>query len=147
VAAFKFEHRCARCDGFSLGEVICGLAIAGIAVATIAPRVGAMRAALQLRAACVQLQSAIVRARIGALSQDQPWELRVLGATSYLVGPVAGLGGTEILPPGVAFSHTTSGGTVRFSPLGIAENATFDLTIGASTRQVVVNQRGKVDIQ
>jgi type IV fimbrial biogenesis protein FimT len=146
VVALQVGHRRARC-GFTVVEVVCALAIAGIALATVAPRIGAMRAALQLRQACVQLQSAIVRARIGALSEDRSWELRVEGTGGYRVGPVAGPALFEALPAGVFFSRTTSGGTVRFSPLGIAENATFDLTIGASTRQVVVNQRGKVSIE
>ena len=141
------EQRRMRCCGFTVVEVVCALAIAGIALATIAPRVGAMREALQLREACVRLQAAIVRGRVGALAQDRAWELRVTGASTYRLGPVAGPSAVEELPAGVSFAGTTSGGSVRFSPLGMAENATLELRLGASTRRVVVNQRGKVTFE
>jgi hypothetical protein len=53
----------------------------------------------------------------------------------------------EPLPAGTFVAAATSGGDVRFSAAGLADNATFTLGAGALRRRVVVNQRGRVTVE
>jgi len=51
------------------------------------------------------------------------------------------------LPPGVVFQSLPSALRVRFSTVGTADNATVVLAASGRARRIVVNQRGRVQLQ
>lgn len=136
-----------RCGGFSLLEVIVALAIGAIVLGATAPMVSALLGMVRLRTAAVEFGSALLRARSAALAEGRSWEVRRTAAGSFSVGPAGASGAPETLSGGATFGSATSGGTVRFSPSGVGENATFILTLGGREQRVVVNQRGRVTLE
>lgn len=133
--------------GWSLVELLIGFALLAIVAVAVAPTFSAALGGLHLRAAAVQLGAALVRGRAGALAEGRAWQLRVIDAAAYGLGPAGGEESREALPGGAAFASVTSGGTVRFAPSGTAENATFILTLAGLERRVVVNQRGRITVE
>lgn len=135
-------------QGRSLVETLAGIALAlglsGAAAVSIPPTVRGVR----LRGAAVQLAAAMVRARAAAIAEGRAWDLRCQGDLAFDLGPIGGDAVRESLPAGIRFASATSGGAVRFSPSGAAENATFLLEDAAATRRkVVVNQRGRITVE
>jgi prepilin-type N-terminal cleavage/methylation domain-containing protein len=138
--------RLVRGRGFTLLETLVVMAIAAVLATASFPRAAGLLRDLELRGAVVQLGGAIVRGRTAALREGRTWAL-VAHGRSFSLGPLGEEGARESLPGRVAISAATSGGEVRFSPTGIAENATFTLALDAVERRVVVNQRGRVTLE
>jgi type II secretory pathway pseudopilin PulG len=129
-------------------EAVVVLGLAAVLSATVAPSISVMMGGLELRAAAVQLASALVRARVAALGEGRPWRVRVSDSrSSFEVGPLDGPLVAESLPGNVRFSRATSGGEVLLAPTGWAENATFTLERSGREREVVLNQRGRVTLR
>ena len=129
--------------GATLVEIVSTLAILALLAGAAVPSFRRSLDGVELRRAAVQLAAALERGRAAAMTQGRSWRLAV-ATDSYTLGPVGGGGLREVLPGGAVFTGSTSGGAVRFSPSGTAENATFTLGLGGATRRVIVNQRGKV---
>ena len=138
-----------RAGGFSLFEVVAGLALAatvtGIGVARSPGLVGPVR----LTGAAERLASALRQARGWALARNRQVEVRFdLPQRSWSLhedgGPALEM---HSLPPGIAFSSLPSTRRVRFGTTGGADNATVVLASGPRTRRVVINQRGRIQIQ
>jgi type IV fimbrial biogenesis protein FimT len=129
--------------GASVIELLSAVALLALLLGSAAPSLQAAASGLRLRDASLRLVAALERSRAAALSRGRTWTVRA-ATDSFTTGPLGEPGTREVLPAGVVFTATTSGGEVRFSPSGMAENATFTLGLGASTRRVVINQRGKV---
>ena len=119
------------------------MALFALLVGSATPSLQEAASGLRLRDASLRFVAALERGRAAALAQGRTWYVKADGA-SFTAGPLGEPGIREVLPGGAVFTATTSGGEVRFSPNGIAENATFTLGLATSTRRVVVNQRGKV---
>jgi type II secretory pathway pseudopilin PulG len=133
--------------GWSLIECLAGLALTALVLAVAVPSVSSALASVRLRAAAIQVGAALARVRSGALAEGRPFELRVVGEDGLELGAVGGAPARERLPRGVVFAGATSGGAVRVSAAGVAENATFTLAIGGLERRVTLNQRGRITIE
>jgi Tfp pilus assembly protein FimT len=138
-----------RTDGFTLFEVVAGLALAatvtGIGVSRLPVVVGPVR----LTGAAERLAAALRQARGQALARNRRIEVRFDPPRRAWTlhedgGPALEL---QSLPPGIVFSSLPSALRVRFGTTGTADNATVVLASGPRTRRVVVNQRGRVQIQ
>jgi prepilin-type N-terminal cleavage/methylation domain-containing protein len=132
--------------GFTLLEGIVVLAIAAVLCGAAVPYAAGVLAELELRNASVRVAAALVRGRSAALRDGRTWVLLAAGRTLSLA-PLGAQGERESLPDRVAVASSTSGGEVRFSPNGLAENATFRIVLGARERRVVVNQRGRISLE
>jgi type II secretory pathway pseudopilin PulG len=133
--------------GWSLIECLAGLALMALVLAAAVPSVSSALASLRLRAAAIQVGAALARVRSGAVAEGRPCELRVVGDDGLELGVVGETLARERLPRGVVFAGATSGGAVRVSPSGVAENATFTLASGGLERRVTLNQRGRITIE
>lgn len=142
-----FVPGCARrSGGWSLLECLAGLAVSAIVLAAAVPSVSGALAVVRLRAGVVQLGAALERVRAGALAEGCSFELRVVGPDAFELGPVDGWTVRERLPRGVVFAAVTSGGSARVSRSGVAENATFTISLGDRERRVTLNQRGRISV-
>lgn len=138
--------RCPSISGFTLLETLVALAVAALVAAAAFPVAAGMLRDLELRGAVVRIAAAMIRGRTAALREGRSWALAARGR-SYSLGPVGEEGASEPLPGRVAIAAATSDGEVRFSPSGMAENATFTVVLDAAERRVVVNQRGRVTLE
>lgn len=138
-----------RAGGFTVFEVVAGLALAATVTAIGAVRAPAVVGPVRLTGAAERLAAALRQARGQALARnrvvevrfDQPrraWSVHEDG------GPALE---TQSLPAGIGFSSLPVSRRVRFGTTGAADNATVVLASGPRTRRVVVNQRGRVRIQ
>ena len=134
--------------GFTLLELIAGLAVLGsLAVAAVLGASAAL-SGVRVRAASVQLFSAFVRAREAAMAEGRTWEVRRVNERVIAVGPTGTTAVEETLPEGTRVASATAGGRVRFATSGTADNATFVVESGgAEQRRVIVNQRGRVTLE
>jgi Tfp pilus assembly protein FimT len=130
----------------TLLETLVVLAVAGVLVGAAVPRAAGVLTEHELRGAAVRVAGAMIRGRAAALRDGRTWVLAAEGR-SITLGPLGEAGAREGLPGRVAIVAATSGGEVRFSPDGAAENATFTLALDARERRVVVNQRGRVTLE
>jgi len=135
-----------RSGGWSLLECLAGLAVVAIVLGAAVPSVSGALAVVRLRSGVVQLGAALERVRAGALAEGRSFELRVVGPDAFELGPVGDWTVRERLPRGVVFAAVTSGGSVRVSRSGVAENATFTVSLGDRERRVTVNQRGRITV-
>jgi len=133
-------------------ELLVVVAIVGIAAggsALVVPRIdGSVRLETALHLLAADLRQA--RTLAVASARHVRLVLRV-GGTSYVRQSAQGhayeLDRTRYLPAGVAIAGVGSEGTLTFSPLGNAENATIVLEHRTGVqRAVVVNQRGRIRI-
>ena len=138
-----------RTAGFSLLELVAGLAltatVAGSATLALPPVVAKIR----LAGAAHRLAAALRQARGRALARNARVDVRFdVGRNAWDVREVGGLAlEAQALPAGVGFGSVPAGARVRFDTTGGAENATIVLAAGTSVRRVVVNQRGRVRLQ
>src|SRR5262249_6428987 len=125
--------------GWSLLECLGGLAVAGGVCVAVAPSVSAALAGVRLRAGAGPVGAALGRVRAGALAEGRAFEFRVAGPAAFAVGPVGASSAHEQLPRGVVFGTVTSGGVIRVSASGVAENATVTLSTAGRERHVILN--------
>jgi Tfp pilus assembly protein FimT len=144
------ELKFADAIGLTLLETVVVLALAATLCGAAAPYAAGVLAELELRDAAVRVAAALVRGRSAALRDGRTWHIVADGRTLSL-GPVGDEGEREeereTLPGRVEIASSTSGGEVRFSPSGMAENATFIVALDGRSRRVIVNQRGRVTLE
>jgi len=140
------ELKFADAIGLTLLETVVVLALAATLCGAAAPYAAGVLAELELRDAAVRVAAALVRGRSAALRDGRTWVVVAAGRTLSL-GPVGDEGERETLPRRVEIAASTSGGEVRFSPNGMAENATFIVAVDGRSRRVIVNQRGRVTLE
>jgi Tfp pilus assembly protein FimT len=138
-----------RVGGYTLFEVVAGLALAATVTGIGAARLPVVVGPVRLTGAAERLASALRQARGQALARNRRVEIRFDAPRRAWTlhedgGPAQEL---QALPPGIAFSSLPSTLRVRFGTTGTADNATVVLASGPRTRRVVVNQRGRVHIQ
>jgi general secretion pathway protein H len=134
-------------SGWSLVECLAALSVVAITTAAAAPSVSAVLAGTRLRTATVQVAAALERVRAGAAAEGRAWELRVVGPSAFVLGAVDDATAHERLPAGVVFARVNSGGRIRISPTGTAENATIVVALGGRERRVTLNQRGRITVE
>ena len=137
-------HRVRTAGGLTVFELLVCLAVGGILAGLAAPQFAEMRADWELRTAGLRVVGELIRARASAPGARGGSAVRVEeGGLSVRAGVMHR---RVALPAGVDIS-LNSGGDVRFSPHGLAENATFRLRNRAGERLVVVNQRGRIQVR
>jgi len=114
-----------RSGGFTLFETLVGLALA-----TTVAAMGGVRLTELL--ATARLATASVETRFDA--PGHTYELRDGSGTIEVHG----------LPRGVLFAVLPARSRIVFGALGTADNGTITLAAGSRSRNVVVNQRGRV---
>ncbi|MEO2167028.1 MAG: GspH/FimT family pseudopilin [bacterium] len=132
-------------DGFTLFELLVAIGLLAILAALAAPGFRTLAGGWQLRAAALRVAGTLTQARAGALRGSESWSVRTAG-DALLFGPDLATPQRVALPAGILVS-VNSGGTVRFSRTGYAENATFRLLGEQGERRVVVNQRGRITLK
>ena len=130
--------------GFTLLEALIGIALAGLLAAAGATTIPALLASAQLSSATFRLATNLRLARGRALATGSPVTVRFTSTPSSYDAPATAT--PVVLPPGVRFVALPARRRVLFSALGEGENATLVLGTGRTTRQVVVNQRGRVRV-
>jgi hypothetical protein len=138
-----------RTAGFMLFEMLAGLALAATVTGIGAARLAVVVGPVRLTGAAERVAAALRLARGRALARNRRFEVRFdMAARSWSLheegGPALEV---QALPPGIAFSSLPSAARVRFGTTGTADNATVVLTSGPRARRVIVNQRGRVQIQ
>ncbi len=133
--------------GVTLLELLVLLGALGVVVGSATPWTAGLLRQLETRSGAVRVASALTRARYGALAEGRSWTVRVLDERTFEVGPLETRRERQALPQSVRFLDVNSGGDVRFSSGGGAENATFVIGNAVARRVVVVNQRGRVSVR
>jgi len=138
-----------RAGGFTLFEVVAGLALAATVTGISVARAPALVGPVRLTGAAERLAAALRQARGQALARNRQVEVRFDPPRRAWSLHENGGPALEVhsLPTGIGFSSLPSSGRVRFGTTGGADNATVVLASGTRTRRVVVNQRGRVQIQ
>lgn len=98
-----------RQSGFSLGEVLVVVAIAGLAVAVAVPLVSESLRRAKVRGAADQFAISLKAARMVAVTKRQPTSVDILtaGAHAYSYPDAKGRVRTFQLPTGVTFQNVT----------------------------------------
>jgi len=137
-----------RSDGFSLLELLLGLAVAAAVGGSAALQLPPVVATIRLTGTAYRLASALRQARGHALEHNVRIDVRFdATANGWEVSEVGGRPLLrERLPPGVVFQSLPASRRVRFSTTGTADNATVVFAAGTRMRRVVVNQRGRVRV-
>jgi general secretion pathway protein H len=132
--------------GTTLLELLVGLAIGAVLIASGALGLTAILAHVRLAGAADALATALRSTRVEALARHEElvvrFDRRAAGWT--VVSPNGTPLATSLLPSGVTIADVPPRDRVRFGPLGTADNASIRLVAGDGERIVVVNQRGRV---
>lgn len=137
-------------SGFTLPEVALALVIAGLLLGIALPRFTAVKQEVAIEQAAQSLVSAHRRARALAIAKGHPAVLSVADWSLRIT--LGGAAQPHWLAPGPLEQGIAVTGTPRdltFSPLGITtglSNATFRLSLGSSSRTVVVSRLGRIRI-
>jgi len=136
--------------GFTLVETALTLAVTGLLLGIALPRFSALKQGVTVERAAQNIAAAHRRARTTAIVHGRPVILSVAARTLRIT--LAG----EVQPhwssPGPQNDGVVLSGPPReltFSPLGITtglSNASFHLSLGATSRTVVVSRLGRVRI-
>jgi prepilin-type N-terminal cleavage/methylation domain-containing protein len=136
--------------GFTLPEVALALVIAGLLLGIALPRLTALKQEVTVEQAAQSLVSAHRRARTLAITRGHPTILSVADRSLRIT--LTGAAQPHWLAPGPLDQGVSVTGTPRdltFSPLGITtglSNASFELSLGSSTRTVVISRLGRIRI-
>ena len=136
--------------GFTLVETALTLAVTGLLLGIALPRFSALKQGVTVERAAQNIAAAHRRARTTAIVHGRPVILSVAARTLRitLVGEVQ----PHWSSPGPQNDGVALAGPPReltFSPLGITtglSNASFHLSLGATSRTVVVSRLGRVRI-
>lgn len=132
--------------GFSLVESVAVVGLMGVLAAMGSVRVAELARTARLAGAARTLGATLRLARGQALAGAAP----VVAVFDAATGAYEVLDGAGVrlerhrLPPGVAFVGLPARARIAFGALGTADNGTIRLAAGDRTRQVIVNQRGRV---
>ena len=134
--------------GFTLFETLVGLALATVVAAMGGVRLTELLATSRLAAAARTLATSLRLARGRALASGASVEAR-FDAPGHTYELRDGSGTLELhgLPRGVLFAALPARSRIVFGALGTADNITITLAAGNRSRNVVVNQRGRVRFQ
>ncbi len=137
-----------RSGGFTLLETLVGLALATTVAAMGGVRLTELLATARLATAARTLATTLRLARGRALATGTSIEAR-FDAPGHTYELRDGSGTIEVhgLPPGVLFVGLPARSRIVFGALGTADNGTITLAAGSRSRNVVVNQRGRVRFQ
>jgi prepilin-type N-terminal cleavage/methylation domain-containing protein len=137
-------------SGFTLPEVALALVVAGLLLGIALPRFTALKQEVAIEQTAQSLVSAHRRARTLAITGGHPAVLSV--AERSLRITLGGAAQPQWLAPGPLDQGVSITGTPRditFSPLGITtglSNASFHLSLGSSTRTVILSRLGRIRI-
>ena len=134
-----------RSGGFTLLETLVGLALATTVAAMGGVRLTELLATARLATAARTLATTLRLARGRALATGTSVETR-FDAPGHTYELRDGSGTIEVhgLPRGVLFAVLPARSRIVFGALGTADNGTITLAAGSRSRNVVVNQRGRV---
>jgi len=138
-----------RANGFTLLEALASMALAGILAGIGTTRLPVLVSGVRANGAAHDVATTIRLARGRALAGGRAVEVRFDAAGASV--ETRWQGGVTIestrLPAGVTFAAMPASGRILLSGVGTAQNGTVTLGAGASRRDVVVNQRGRVRVQ
>lgn len=134
-----------REGGFSMIELIVGLAVIGIAAAIALPRWSSLLPGYALNSAVRQVQSELHHIKMRAAAENVSFQLAYQqGAVSYTIQRESKALLSRPLADGTAI---TKDGTIAFSPRGTASANRVRLRNSAGAcRQVVVSSTGRVRV-
>jgi prepilin-type N-terminal cleavage/methylation domain-containing protein len=136
--------------GFTLVETALTLAVAGLLLGIALPRFSALKQGVTVEQAAQNIAAAHRRARTTAIVHGRPAILSVAARTLRIT--FVGAGQPHWSSPGPEIDGVTLADPPRdltFSPLGITtglSNASFHLSLGSTSRTVVVSRLGRVSI-
>jgi type IV fimbrial biogenesis protein FimT len=136
--------------GFTLVETALTLAVAGLLLGIALPRFSALKQAVTVEQAAQNIAAAHRRARTTAIVHGRPAILSVAARTLRIT--FVGAGQPHWSSPGPEMDGVALAGPPRdltFSPLGITtglSNASFRLSLGSTSRTVVISRLGRVRI-
>jgi len=136
--------------GFTLVETALTLAVAGLLLGIALPRFTALKQGVTVERAAQNIAAAHRRARTTAIVHGRPAILSVAARTLRIT--FVGGGQPHWSSPGPQNDGVALAGPPRdltFSPLGITtglSNASFHLSLGSTSRTVVVSRLGRVRI-
>ena len=137
-------------SGYTLPEVALALTVAGLLLGIALPKFTAVKQEVAVEQAAQSLVAAHRRARALAVVRGHPAILSVADRSLRIT--LSGAAHPHWASPGPLDAGVAVTGTPRdltFSPLGITtglSNATFQLTLGSSSRAVVISRLGRVRI-
>ena len=143
--AERSVRRSRGAGGCTLLEALVVLAVIAVVAGAAVPHAAGIASGIDLRSGALRLASALIRARAAALREGRSWVLEA-SERDFVLGPRGAPEQRESFPGRVRLRAATSGGDVRFAPDGTAENASFVLALEGQERRVVVNQRGRVNL-
>ena len=136
--------------GFTLVETALTLAVTGLLLGIALPRFSALKQGVAVERAAQNIAAAHRRARTTAIVHGRPAILSVAARTLRIT--LVGWGQPHWSSPGPQNEGVALAGPPReliFSPLGITtglSNASFHLSLGTTSRTVVVSRLGRVRI-
>ena len=137
-------------QGFTVVETALTLAVVGLLLGIALPRFSALKQGVNVERAAQSIAAAHRRARTTAIVSGRPAILSVAARTLRIT--FVGAGQPHWSSPGPSTDGVTLAGPPRdltFSPLGITtglSNASFHLSLGSTSRTVVVSRLGRVRI-
>lgn len=134
--------------GFTLPEMIMVLAVLGLTVGIVTPKIASMRDRLAVEQAAHHLVAAHRRARITSIVRSRPAVLTIApdSFAIRLAGDAADIWGSSG-PVGWGVTLAGPARRLTFSPVGITtglSNATFRLSRGSAVRTIVVSRLGRL---
>lgn len=130
-------------DGFSMVEIIVGIALAAIVAAIALPSWGKLLPNYALNNSTRQIQSELHNIKMRAAAENTGFQMSYLqGASGYTIERDAIALVTKPLPGGITI---TKEGTVSFTPRGTAGANRLRLrNAGGLCRQIVVSATGRI---
>ena len=143
-----FSTKITSSAGFTLAEVLAGIALFGILTAIAVPNFSSVLPGLRLGDAARQVATDLQQLRMKAIAQNIPYQATI-SSTSYLLqkcnGSCVSDSGNLALPTGIT---ATASAAPQFFARGTASAAvTITLTNGTTTKYVCVKPVGRVNIQ
>jgi type IV fimbrial biogenesis protein FimT len=141
--------------GFSLAEMLVAIAIGGILTALAVPNFAQMRATYRMRGATHEIFTALQRARMGAIKENNRYQFSISNSTYSVRSDVNNNGSftTEETVTGRDIHNTASdvslstSATIVFAANGTAVTAgTVTLSNGYQTKTITVSLAGRVKI-
>jgi len=132
--------------GFTLLELLAGVAVTAIAIASLTTAAGALGRQAELASSRRFVVASLLDARRRAYLSRDAIEVAVHEGDRELHVRAAGNEQTIPLPYSAYVARAPSSGRIRFFGSGLADNATVELAVpdGGARASIVVNQRGGI---